>query len=252
MNQHANTDKAFLEDLRKTFEAAIDAIWDALDKYAFRNLTKITERNPKQKFASAIHPAIFDALMIATAKKGREPQKLETNGAIDKYKRLLEEDFFIDCITQRTTNVDKIIKRVSLAEQFSLKIDMEAVYKETLDDCSTELESIKSRVNKDQFDSMVKFLQRYAIIKACGTIETVVKSLIADHVEQHALPETQQYLETKVRDSSTNPKTSINTIIRYFDDARSILVIVDQILSEARESNMRCIHWRRRICGWTY
>ena len=162
---------------------------------------------------------------------------------------------------------------------------MVAVYREALDDCSAELASIRERVNKDQFDSMVKFLQRYAIIKACGTIERVIKSLIADYVEQHALPETQQYLETKVRESSTNPKTSlisallgdfcsdwkscfddnisghnqekqslnslvqlrndfahgkspntsINTIIRYFDDAKNIVSIVDQILLTPRE-----------------
>ena len=118
MNQYANAGKELLLELQELFEAVVDEIWNALGQYAFRNLTKITERNPEQKFASAIHPAIFDALMIATANERRNHQMLESNGAIDKYKRLLDEDSFIDCITQRTTNVEKIVRRVSLAEQF--------------------------------------------------------------------------------------------------------------------------------------
>lgn len=158
---------------------------------------------------------------------------------------------------------------------------MEAIYTTILDDCKTELQTIKARIDKDQFDSMVKFLQRYAIVKACGTIETVVKSLISDYVEQGAKVETQHYIENKVRDSSTNPKTSlissvlgdfspdwknqfeiemkahnqekqslnslvqlrndfahgkspntsINTIINYYADARTIVSIVDQIIN---------------------
>ena len=75
-----------------------------------------------------------------------------------------------------------------------------------LDDCSDELERIKTRINKDQFDDMVKFLQLYANIKACGTIEYVVKNMIADHVDAGASSELQNYISVKVRESSTNPK----------------------------------------------
>lgn len=76
-----------------------------------------------------------------------------------------------------------------------------------LDDCAAELQKIKKRIDKDQFDDMVKFLQRYAIIKACGTIETVVKNMIADHVDAGTSQELQNYISGRVRESSTNPST---------------------------------------------
>jgi hypothetical protein len=86
-----------------------------------------------------------------------------------------------------------------------------------LDDCSDELEKIKTRINKDQFDDMVKFLQRYAIIKACGTIEYVVKNMIADHVDAESSSELQNYISVKVRESSTNPTTgNISNLLGEF------------------------------------
>ena len=57
---------------------------------------------------------------------------------------------------------------------------MNAEFIAKLDDCADELIRIKTRIDKDKFDDMVKFLQCYAIIKACGTIETVAKNMIAD------------------------------------------------------------------------
>ena len=152
-----------------------------------------------------------------------------------------------------------------------------------LDDCSDELEKIKTRINKDQFDDMVKFLQRYAIIKACGTIEYVVKNMIADHVDVGSNSELQNYISVKVRESSTNPttgnisnllgefsstgwkrkfdtelvnhleeKASLNSlvqlrndfahgksptigilnIIKYYDHARSIVLLVEMVLKK--------------------
>ena len=69
----------------------------------------------------------------------------------------------------------------------------------------------------DQFDDIVKFLQRYAIIKACGTIEYVVKTMIADHVDAGASSELQNYISVKVRESSTNPTTgNISSLLGSF------------------------------------
>lgn len=86
-----------------------------------------------------------------------------------------------------------------------------------LNDCHEELKGIKARIDKDQFDEMVRFLQRYAIIKACGTIEYVVKNMIADRVSASCSPELQNYISVKVRDSSTNPSTgNISTLLGEF------------------------------------
>ena len=86
-----------------------------------------------------------------------------------------------------------------------------------LDDCADELAKIKQRIDKDKFDDMVMFLQRYAIIKACGTIEHVVKNLIADKVDAGTSQEIKKYIETNVRDSSTNPRTgNISALLGEF------------------------------------
>ena len=76
-----------------------------------------------------------------------------------------------------------------------------------LNDCAAELQKIKKRIDKDKFDEMVMFLQRYAIIKACGTIEHVIKNMIADHVDANTNPEIQNYIATNVRENSRNPST---------------------------------------------
>lgn len=94
---------------------------------------------------------------------------------------------------------------------------MDAEFVTKLDDCAAELQKIKKRIDKDQFDEMVKFLQRYAIIKACGTIETVVKNMIADHVDAGTSQELQNYIAGRVRDSSTNPNTgNISSLLGEF------------------------------------
>lgn len=153
---------------------------------------------------------------------------------------------------------------------------------ERLNDCDDDLNKIKRRIDRNQFDEMVMFLQRYAIIKACGTVEAVVKNMIADCVDAGAIPEVQSYISVKVRDSSTNPSTgnisnllgefssrvwkvnfdkkvkehgtekvslnslvqlrndfahgqspntTINTIIRYFNDSRVIITLVEETLN---------------------
>ena len=86
---------------------------------------------------------------------------------------------------------------------------MVAEYEELLDACSCELQAIEKRINKNKLDQMVKYLQNYAVIRACGTIENVVKNIIADSVTVNASFEIQNYIQIKIRDSSSNPKTTI-------------------------------------------
>ncbi len=105
-----------------------------------------------------------------------------------------------------------------------------------LDDCSDELEKIKTRINKDQFDDMVRFLQRYAIIKACGTIEYVVKNMIADHVDAGSSAELQNYISIRVRDSSTNPTTgNISNLLGEFSSTKWKKIFDDSLASHAEE-----------------
>ena len=113
-NAEAETEK--IEAYISEFKLVSDTIWSTLGKNAFRNLTKITTKNPVQKFSRAIHPAIFDAVAVATAQVLRSGN-MEAIKKCDEsnYKILLNNPEFIDCISVRTTNIDKIFRRVELA-----------------------------------------------------------------------------------------------------------------------------------------
>lgn len=116
MADNSNISESKTDELVSEFIKVTETIWNALGNNAFRNLTKVTEKNPVQKFSKPIHPAIFDAVTIATAQFLRDNK----NGSlefftIENYKKLLNNAEFIDCMTIRTTNTEKIERRVELA-----------------------------------------------------------------------------------------------------------------------------------------
>lgn len=119
MEENTSVDAAQIAKLCDEFSSVTDTIWAALGENAFRNLTKITEKNPVQKFSKPIHPAIFDAVSIATARFLRDSKKgsLECF-TTDNYRALLNNAEFIDCISIRTTNTDKLERRVELAGNY--------------------------------------------------------------------------------------------------------------------------------------
>lgn len=94
---------------------------------------------------------------------------------------------------------------------------MKQEYTIQLDDCYLELVKIKTRINKNIFDEMVSYLQKYSIIKACGTIEQVFKNMLSDYLEQDANEEICVYIDKNIRESSANPKTgNISSILNDF------------------------------------
>lgn len=76
-----------------------------------------------------------------------------------------------------------------------------------LDDCKTEIGNIRSWIDKNQLDSNIKYLVSYAVIKACGTIEFVLKDFICDFLSQNSIEETKFFLQRKIIKSSFNPST---------------------------------------------
>ena len=73
-----------------------------------------------------INPAIFDAIMVATAyvvTVGVSGKVLEAN--YDKYMNLLCDDKFIGSIKARTTDVPNIRTRIELACQHLYGVDYE-------------------------------------------------------------------------------------------------------------------------------
>ena len=119
MNRMNHASDDILNKYKSIFTESMDLIYHLLGPNAFRNLTKVTEKKPVQEFANAFHPAIFDAIGQAAA------HIVEHNIAIENerdfataHKDLLNNDEFKDCISIRTTNVDKIHKRIALSLQF--------------------------------------------------------------------------------------------------------------------------------------
>jgi hypothetical protein len=157
---------------------------------------------------------------------------------------------------------------------------MNKKYVDVLNECSSEILHIEKHINKDKFSSLNPFLISYSVIKACGTIETVYKNLVADKISIGATAEANYFLDVNIRDSSSNPSTgniskllqnlngdwlkkfetqisgkqekaSLNSLVslrndfahgrnaapsianvkKYFEDARSIITWLNEIIS---------------------
>lgn len=108
------------------FTQTMELVYNTVGGNAFRNLTKITDKKPVQQYAVAFHPAIFDAVGQAAA------YIIENNILLPKdinyeaaHRALLNNEEFKDCISIRTTNVDKIKKRISLALRLLFNVHVE-------------------------------------------------------------------------------------------------------------------------------
>ena len=98
------------------FTKIVEMLYKSLGEVTFRNISQ-NINSPIPKFAKSIHPAIFDALMVACSLNINSyccTQKLNC----DNYISLLNNSEFADCISVRTTNIDKILKRIELASAF--------------------------------------------------------------------------------------------------------------------------------------
>lgn len=126
MSKMNKADDATLSEYGSLFKKTMSLINNAIGKNAFRNLTKVTEKKPIQQYAPAFHPPIFDAIGQAAAyvvvKNKTISQDINYEIA---HKNLLNNEDFMDCISIRTTNVDKIKRRIYLALQLLFAIRME-------------------------------------------------------------------------------------------------------------------------------
>lgn len=90
----------------------------------------------------------------------------------------------------------------------------------TLDGCHDELKRLEEAMSLFGATSPIGiYLSRYAIIKACGTIEQAFKSLVADNAEVKQTQQIKNFLRNKVRESSMNPNNdNILKLLGSFDD----------------------------------
>lgn len=90
-----------------------------------------------------------------------------------------------------------------------------------IDDCNDELAKIDLIIQAfGQFNNAVPYLTKYAIIKACGTIEQCFKTIIADHSSHGQSPQVKNYIDETIRKSSMNPSyDNICATLKKFDGA---------------------------------
>jgi len=89
-----------------------------------------------------------------------------------------------------------------------------------LDDCSKELSQVKTLIETlGVASSIAPYLTKYAIIRACGSIEQSFKSIVCDFCTRRSKKQVKRFLEQRVRESSTNPSYSnICKLLNDFDE----------------------------------
>ena len=76
---------------------------------------------------------------------------------------------------------------------------------QTLRDCQIEIDNIQRWITNNNLDSNVRYLTSYSVIKACGTIEYILKQIIYDHLSQGANEEAKTYFSKSIIEASFNP-----------------------------------------------
>ena len=89
---------------------------------------------------------------------------------------------------------------------------------DSIDSCLPELSKIETLIEfLGHTSPVIPYLTKYAIIRACGTIEYSFKTIIADlHTGS---PQVLNYIDKTIRSSSMNPSLdNISRTLKQFDD----------------------------------
>jgi|GEM_PF-678992 len=83
----------------------------------------------------------------------------------------------------------------------------------------TEINDAKNIIQSlGQTSSVVPYLNRYCIIRACGALEQSFKTIIADYCNHRSKIQVKKYINKNIRDSSSNPSfENICRILKIFD-----------------------------------
>jgi hypothetical protein len=86
-------------------------------------------------------------------------------------------------------------------------------------ECQEDLNAVSIIITSVGYSSnIVPYLSKYAIIKACGTVEVAFKAIIADHCSKRAKRQIKLYLSHQITNSSRNPSyENICKLLKEFD-----------------------------------
>lgn len=88
-----------------------------------------------------------------------------------------------------------------------------------LQECERELLQVEALINGlGPTSNICPYLTKYAIIRACGTIERAYKAVIADYCCYRSKPQVKCFIDRRVRQNSANPSYErILNILKDFD-----------------------------------
>lgn len=111
LNSYMSDKKNMHEDQIKSFtEIFIDTMNQVFEIFNDLSFRKPAKTNRKIK----VNPVIFDAVSVATLRVIENKLELAPKEVIlDRYGKLFLDEEFIDMISKRTTNIDKIIGRIN-------------------------------------------------------------------------------------------------------------------------------------------
>lgn len=84
-----------------------------------------------------------------------------------------------------------------------------------LRDCGIELQQIQNWITKNPLDTNVKHLTLYAVVKASGTTEKVLKEMLFDKISFGSSDEAKYYFTKHIIEAPFNP--SINNIYKILN-----------------------------------
>lgn len=112
MSDKTNSSDEEILAMEKQFIQMVNVCKEIYGNAAFKNLKKNSN-----DFTNKINPAIFDALAVATSYAISTNSLDLTGNYKEKYIELLKDEEFCLAASNRTTNVDNIMKRIGLATE---------------------------------------------------------------------------------------------------------------------------------------
>ena len=96
---------------------------------------------------------------------------------------------------------------------------MKCELQDMINECNRELLDIETRIgNLQPTDKERQYLSNYALIKACGTVEYVYRSIVADFFSNLADERIDTYLDVMVRQGSGSAKyDNMKGLLNKFD-----------------------------------
>lgn len=129
MSQNSNIDDSKYESLKSSFENMMHFINISLGNIAFNNLSFKNKNNEEvtysETYVPKFHPTIFEAISAAFLYASRyiDFSKYNFSDLKEKHIRLLNNEEFKDAISNRTTNLENIKKRITLATKYLFDLD---------------------------------------------------------------------------------------------------------------------------------